>query len=205
MTPLTAQISIDFEGGSLGSLLDKIRAETDYNLIASKMASDVALPALQIKEASLLSTLRAVASIAPTNYQVVIDEHRDDANRPVFTVKVFYSGPQERQRPPEARTVLFSLQKLTRRPVSVPEQEGMTLSVESILNAVDAALGVSADETKPAIQYHQDSGLLFLRGTNMQIGLVGHPLWTRARISLASFPRVCKPGIREDRDSDKCQ
>ncbi len=55
MTPLTAQISIDFKGGSLGSLLDKIRAETDYNLIASKMASDVALPALQIKEASLLA------------------------------------------------------------------------------------------------------------------------------------------------------
>ena len=177
-TPLCAQMNVDFEGGSLASLLDKIRAETSYNLIGSKMASDVEIPPLQIKEASLMSTLRAVAAISPTDYQVVVDEHRDDANKSVYTVKVFHSGQTGPRPSIQSRTVLFSLQNMTRRPQSVPEREGMTLTVESILNAVDAALGVADDGTKAKLQYHEDSDLLFIRGTNNQIGLVSNVLET---------------------------
>ena len=64
---------------------------------------------------------------------------------------------------------VFSLRGLITAPADQPDS--MVMNVDTVLTAIDTGLGVS-EERKATIRFHKDSGLIFVRGTNMQVELV---------------------------------
>ncbi|MCA8976110.1 MAG: hypothetical protein KDC98_15415 [Planctomycetes bacterium] len=163
-------VSMSFRGGSMADFVAAVRAaEPKANIVIQAKAANAVVPAMEIKEAGLDQVLDSACAVAESSDQIGCTEQRGNGE-PVFAIiarnrggatTMVSSGDEE-------STIVLSLNRLTEGDLrtSVPG-----LRVETILSAIEAS---SHFDTKaPKLRYHQDSGLLFLRGTREQLSL-GH-------------------------------
>ncbi len=181
--PLTAQnpggvISIEFPGGSLTTLLEQIRKAGDnVNIVASNLSDSVELPKLTLKNATVGAALKGISKIVASPYYVAVETEIDGIGQPVYALAIrkntgvtntaMASGPD---------VAVFSLRGLTERLATDPEGSNLVMPAKTILSAIDAGLSVTVDDkdrtqTPATIRYHEDSGLLFVRGSHMQTRL----------------------------------
>ena len=174
-------VSVDFEGGTLADFADALRdAGKDVNILLPDTAHDVAVPAVTLRQASVEAALNAVGSIVDPNYLVEVRTQRAGQGNSVHALRVLAKSSQQvsgvvagngpgSSRPTDVQ--VFSLRSLTE---SLPgDPEGATNKAETILTAVETGLGVAGEtNSKAVLRYHEDSGLLFVRGTRVETGLV---------------------------------
>lgn len=182
-----ANVTVEFQGGSLSSFIAKLRsARKNVNIVASKMAEEVQLPALSIHNATIRSALTAVSRIVPPQYSATVDIESHPLGDSVYSIAVRPAMQQQMnaggQRP--TSVAVFSLRSLTEAPPEVPAgNHNMVMSATTALTAIDAGLSVTENRSpgarqvgkqthSPTIRYHEDSNLLFVYGTIEQTNLV---------------------------------
>ena len=160
-------------GASLSGLLELIRDKTNANIVASEEADDILLPALSLRGASLGAALEAISQIVPSTYSVKIRANHDAGGKAVYAVQVMSRQRKERRvagpAVPQQEVRVFSLRELIIPPVGADKGEGLTLSDEAVLNAIDVGLNMHKADVKAVMKFHVDSGLLFVRGTAHQL------------------------------------
>jgi hypothetical protein len=170
--PQEPVISIDFPGGTLSDLLQKLRdTGPRLNITASALASDVPMPELSIKGATLMNVLSAASAIAPQEYQVSC-QLRAGAGEPVYSV-IVQNMPQAgvQMAPVRREARVFSLRAVIEPQPLDPREKPIALPVETVLSALDAGIRVGTQEAA-SLKFHRDSGLLFVHGLPDQVNVV---------------------------------
>jgi hypothetical protein len=123
-----------------------------------------------LKGAGLEQALSGAAMAAEADFEVRVKEFRGEGE-PVYSI-VAYARPQQvvagvaGPDPKAEQQSVFSLNELTgAQPFDVEP-----FSVETILGAL--RLATEGEQNPPRIRFHEDSGLLLVRGTQAQIGVV---------------------------------
>lgn len=161
-------VSVVFEGGTLADLLAAIRRQAPgVNIVASQIAEKVQLPRIELHGASLRAALDSVALVVPDPYRAkAVETRAKDASATVYSIAVITNQTQAR---PETEVRVFSLLSLIAQ-LPGEKGDGRVLSTTTVLSAIEAgarALGESID-----LRFHEESNLLFVRGTRVQIDVV---------------------------------
>lgn len=184
--PATAQghsdklIDLSFQGGSLADLVAAVKkASDDGNIVASPMAADVPVPALSLKRATILTSLQAVARIVGSPYDARVDVEASGFGNEVYSVavrKLPQAATQHGAQDDGDRVAVFSLSALTRPLPTDPKDYAVTLSATTVLTAVEAGLSVAENDPSATLKYHEESMLLFVRGSRQQLSVVDQTL-----------------------------
>jgi len=181
-------VTLEFSGGSLADFAAALRkAGEDINIVLPASAAKVELPALTLSQATVESALKSIGAITSEDMQVRVETLRSPNGKPVYAVNVrerpsrsagaATSGPVTQAGPFQnslTQVSVFSLKFLTETVPGDITGEGLTMKPETILTAIDTGLGIQnrTGGPKSEFKYHEDSGLLFLEGTNQEINLV---------------------------------
>jgi len=184
-----ALVSLDFKGGSLAQLIDAMRKSSSgaINVVMPADLATLQVDSVQLKDVSVLAALRAVLagnmsmpaeSPDGQTYVIAIDSIDPDtaAGSPVVYVSKRWvgqmmgsqAGRSSQQQSPQRQGVeVYSIQSLIRG--------GDAAAAKTVLTAIETALSLSQEQSTPPpeVKFHQDSGLILVRGTGSQVGLVG--------------------------------
>ncbi len=182
-------LSVEFKGGSLTEYVAALRsAGNNVNVVLPDTAAKVRVPALVLRETSVEAALRAVTNVVDesihlsVNVSIGSSPNSGPFGAPVYSIQVRQlesnsMGNAAMPQSSRARLVrVFALRTL----INGPGDTATRLDVKTILTAVDTGLGVVAEHAgldttssdKAVVRYHEDSGLLFVAGTNAQLSVV---------------------------------
>lgn len=170
--PAEPIVSFAFDGGSLAKYAATIRkAGTNINITLPGLASEVEVPKVELTQVSVEAALRAAGSLVPSNFTISVAVLSSDEGQPVYALSVFNRSNQmaastgvNPANEPSLR--VFSLMELTRK---LPgETETSVLDADTILSALDTGLSIGDAKKKVEMRYHEDSYLLFVKGTETQ-------------------------------------
>lgn len=179
-TYISPVVSIEFGGGTVSAYIDALRkavAPQPVNVILSRDASTAEIAAISLKQVALNTALMAIepaAGHASGDWKIrrINVERLDEfpANSIASAFSVDYMPRREMVSPmgPQPMAVeVFSIADLIRRQggAGVPLMKDVPL-LATVLSAVESAVELQADsEVKPELKFHEQSGLLILRGT----------------------------------------
>jgi hypothetical protein len=182
--PSSAAVTIEFRGGTLADYVAAIRATSDeINVLMPPEAAKMRVPPVTLRNVGVEAALDAVTDIADGNYDVAIRTRRSEkGTNPVHVVMMKQRNARASGAPTAERVVrVYSLRGLTEPLATDPKGAALTLRPETILTAVQAGLGIGADEGGEAdgqkamegsMKYHADSGLLFVNATLDRVNMV---------------------------------
>ncbi len=174
-------VSIDFPGGTINDFIkavQKAAAPAAVNVIRPAEAASVQAPPISLRNVTVktaLESLRFAFQDSGEHRFQVEDFGGDAGSEPVYAVRYGRMSSRAAAPPPaDDRTIeVFSIRDLI-EPTNPGADPSGTISRDHILSAVDTALRLDdrQNETPPEIKYHQDTGLLIVRGTGEQVNLI---------------------------------
>jgi hypothetical protein len=169
--PTRPIVSIDFDGGSLEDFVEEIRgAGQNINILIPPEAAEVSVPAVALKSVGVEAALEAVAAITLSDSVSVGVSTMLGAGVPIYAVRVNFSSNTRRSGFENVDVRVISISSLTQSLPGDPEPARITTSAETILTAIDTGMEVVGGE-RATIKYHEDSGLLFVKGTRTQLNI----------------------------------
>lgn len=164
--PLGPTVSFDFQGGTVAQYVAALRGATELpvNVAVVPRAADIQMPPIAMQQVALYEALSVIAAVANTPPNVRLDivqlsRNTGDDAEPAFAVALQPGPPAP---PTTLRTEVFSLHELL----------AVTLRAQTILTAVESTLDLEDDGNEARIRFHEESGLLLVRGTQGQISTV---------------------------------
>lgn len=195
-TPLTAQeagaptssvpvresiLDLGFAGGTLPELARQVEGKVPgINIVLGEGADRVRVPPLKLRDVEVEDVWNTAALVVnQEDFSISVKTIRSRGASPIYTILVRerrQSAAQQasgvRPARPEPEVAVFSLRLLTTPLPGESTDRPLHLKPETVLSAVEKGLNMGESATEPALRFHADSGLLFIRGSNEQIGLV---------------------------------
>ncbi len=181
-------ITVEFPGGTVANFIEALRqaASPDpVNAVVSDTASRVVLAPVRLRKVALETAIQSIETaagdIGSWRISRVRLERRDRdplvGESPVFSVLF------EPKRSSAARSAdlvekpmiqVYSLRDVTDPKPGDPPGVTLVLKPETVLTAIKSGIELASAESTPTVEikYHQDSGLLIVRGSPEQTGLV---------------------------------
>lgn len=191
-------IDIEFAGGSLAAFVDALRAAGDKgaevtNFVLREGAGDISIPAVKFRRVTAESALRAVCSrdlvnvnaLSAGGSQIIVleavlptaaqesDRRRAEAEARRDRIIAAQSGTSVDRTPIPGPSVV--------RIYSVKEVVTGDVPLLEVMDVVKTALAVQGEEPQPELLFHEDSGVLIVRGTEGQHVVVNELLKTLER------------------------
>jgi hypothetical protein len=161
--PPAVTVNVSFEGGTLGDFVGMLRkSEPKANIVVSPQATEATLPPLELKGAGIEQALEVACSVAEGKWMVHVKEFRGPGE-PVFSLVATARPQSATPLPTESHTQVFSLVMLT-----ADADQGIGTKVETVLSAINAA----TESRLATMRFHQESGLLIVRGEAGPLNLV---------------------------------
>jgi hypothetical protein len=166
-------VTLAFRGGTLAEFVAQLRqAEPRANIVMDPAVAKAVLPEMDLRGAGLDQALDSACLVAASDRRIHLKDFRG-AGEPVFTLVALTKAP-EANRDILLRTEVFGLGRLTDADAGVPNP----LSPATILSAVEAAVG---EPKLTMLRFHQESNLMFARGTVEQLQVVQNVLMNLER------------------------
>ncbi len=157
-------VTLAFPGGTLGDFVDQLRRiEPRANIVMAAGAELAKLPAMDLRGAGLDQALDSACTVAVSDRQIRIKAFRGPGE-PVYTILVQDRAQRADGGREVVRTEVFGLARLTD-----VDPHGRQLSPTTVLSAIEAAVG---DDRLDWLRYHQESGLMIVRGTGEELDVV---------------------------------
>jgi hypothetical protein len=169
-------VTVQFNGGTTAQYIDALRSSSrgsPVNVVMSDAAAGAKLPPFSLANAPLSTAIYAIESAAGTTsgnwkiYRIAPGGTVSSSDRgsPAFAIDFV---PRAGRHANDAMLEAFSVQR-----VLATKESGDGVSAGKLLSAIDVALGMqSEDGPRPELKFHEDSGLLFIRGTGDDIRIV---------------------------------
>jgi hypothetical protein len=172
-------ISVDFKGGTVVQYVETLKKSGKaVNVVTSERATRQTLAPISLKDVTVgvaVYSIEAAASsnngswrIAPIQdpVQQVVHMGAHHPRDGAYSVDFYPVG----KRGEEVVVESYSLQKILR-----PDGKGEGADAKVILTAIETGLKLQNEgaDQPPDLQFHGDSGLLFVRGTGADVRLVG--------------------------------
>lgn len=165
------RIDITFPGGTFGQYLDLVRkaaGESGVNVMVDPGAENVPVRAVELKGVSVGAALSAAANArAPDTPSIVLvtPMEGDEGTVAYYHIQKASSNPWAEARTGQ-RVSVYSLREIIDPMPGDPMDARLTAPVESVLTAVEAGIAMSsAGDATAEARFHDESGLLFVRGT----------------------------------------
>ncbi|MCL4221915.1 MAG: hypothetical protein KJZ65_11175 [Phycisphaerales bacterium] len=179
-------VNIDFAGGTLGEFVKAMRqaaAPAQVNVILRGGAEAIGVPAVSLRNVTISSALDA---ICPSDQASINSVQKSGA--PIHVIEGRRRLPPspdvggEFVRPyqgvyTDAAASVPSILRI----YSVRDILSGDIQLSAIMDAAKTALGVQREQPQPELLFHEDSGVLIVRGTDAQHGIVSELLKTLER------------------------
>jgi len=196
--------SVQFPGGTVEEYVAAVQAAAKgqaVNVLVPEEASRVVLPRISLRDVNVGTALEAIRWAFPEGSEHRFGVEPFGENRQAYAFRYqrtrgaaspFPPGqPQMQMVGPAATVAVYSLRDLT-NPPQTEEGRIEPVSAEILLTAVEAALNLAArGEDGPELRYHEESGLLIVKGQQDQVQTVrmlldairtdAHMRWATAR------------------------
>ena len=191
--------SFSFDGGTLPKFLEALRGAwgSDLNIVVRGDAKSVTIPKVELRNVHVDAVIEAV--LFDTGVQVNIV--RAESGSPVRIIAAPFqipAGMDIRRRPPTLHTNVVSLTSLR----GTPTEE----NVQPLLRVIDATLGMGPDRELVEINFHAESGLLIVMGTEAQLEMIDKVILRYSEASerrgndIADLKRSRRDFVRRVRD-----
>lgn len=184
-TTTTAQVDLDFKGGSIKDYVQvarkAIEAQSKYerpNILLKGPAAEVMLPSLKLGSVHPMDALQVLERYESPDHSINVSRlhHGNDSSvRPVMVVEI----EPRRKRAPKSNTPeptathVMSVRDLVEIPLNLRESDdaaSLVVPIETLLSALDVAFSLQKGDA-PTIKFHPESSLLFVRGSGTQINV----------------------------------
>lgn len=160
-------VTLSFRGGSLKELLDAIRAQAPtVNIVASELAAEVNLPAIELRQAPLQSALESIAMVVPEPYRAKAIASSVALGVPVYSLAIFANRGGSGQ----VEVRVFSLDALSKPLPGDAGAASTAVAARTVLSAIEVGARVLGEPIE--LRFHEESLLLFVKGTKQQLELV---------------------------------
>ncbi|MCK5942729.1 MAG: hypothetical protein KAI24_12205 [Planctomycetes bacterium] len=178
--PQPIVVSFAFEGGTMKQFVAAIRKDQPKaNIVLATRASSAVVPPMVLRDAGVEQALEGACMAAEADFRVNVKEFRG-AGQPVYSIYAIANQGRagaavSGHRPGDLHQRVLTLNDLTAERMS-----GMKpMKVETVLSAIELAMG--DEDSPPRIRFHEDSGLLLVRGSYQQIEVVEQTIQTLGR------------------------
>ena len=170
-------VSVKFNGGTVTEFVALVRMAADQrwkrhiNLLVTGPAGEAELPAIEIHDSELANLFSALDALVAPVYSISFDSLEGDGEgTPIQLVRVQHNTDSDEAIQMSRRVRVFPLRALTSSLEG--ETSSIALKPETVLTAVETALGLcTSTNSKPVIRFHEDSGLMLVQGTEMQLSI----------------------------------
>jgi len=166
-------VSVEFKGGTVLQYIEALKKSGKaVNVVPSERAGKQQLSSISLSQVPVgvaVYAIQAAASSAGGAWridQIIPPGPRILGTTEAYAVDFFALG----KRGEEVGVESYSLQKILR-----PDGKAGGVDAKVILTAIETGLKLQNEgmEQPPDLQFHADSGLLFIRGTSAEVRLVG--------------------------------
>jgi hypothetical protein len=173
-------VTLEFPGGSLAEYVEEVRRRLSApaNIVVSGPAEEVPMPpmalrAVHVQTALEIPTREGRTQIGERTYYTALRTFPGrDGGTSVYAVVVQAQQPG-RTAPPAASDAARAGEQMQHTEVfALRELLEARTKPETILSAVEAALGLDRDGPEAALRFHEPSALLIVRGTSTQVAAV---------------------------------
>lgn len=164
---------IRFDGGNTSdyiALLRRILTDEPLNIVATPEALDHPVQPLSLSRVTIDGALDAL-ELGDPHQRLRVSSHRPDGSAAIYSISLLPDRWQRGVSTPPASVTMFSLSDLIEPLPGSRSDRSLILPLETVLSGIEAAVTVAADDrsTPAQLKYHEDSGLLILRGTGEQL------------------------------------
>ncbi len=172
-------ISVEFKGGTVLQYIEALKKSGKaVNIVASERAGKQQLSPVSLSQVSVgvaVFSIQAAATSGSGNWRIDVIQPpgpRFPGGTAMYSAGEAYSVDfyPLGKRGEDVVVESYSLQRIIR-----PESKGDGLDPKVVLTAIETGLKLQNEGTEqpPDLQFHSDSGLLFVRGSSADVRLVG--------------------------------
>lgn len=173
--PKEVLISVDFPGGSVADYINVLRrsvGKVPVNAVVSAQAQRATLSPIVLRDVSLFTAMSAISAAAGNSSGNWLIEVIPGQTRAMAALAFSVDYKPRAERPADELVVeTLSLARLIGSG-KAEQNDGMSAAV--VLTAIETGLqlGDGAGARAPELKFHEESGLLFVRGTVPEVRLV---------------------------------
>lgn len=164
-----SRVNLKFPGGTLTDFIEALRkaaSPAPFNVLKTGEGVEPLIPPCEFQDVTITN---AVSAAAKVDRKIRLSIIQEDEGAPVY---VFSYGGNSGSRDSSMQTDVLSLRGVLDAAPNDPQDVKVTMTSDTVLAAVQQGAMTDADEdgTRPAmIRFHEESELLFVRGTHDQI------------------------------------
>ncbi|MCG3122677.1 MAG: hypothetical protein GIKADHBN_01070 [Phycisphaerales bacterium] len=165
------RINFKFPGGTLTDFVEALKAASaphPCNVMVSGQGEPPRIPAFEFQDVAVSTAAAAAARSDSRHIAMAVVQEDEGAPVYVFEYRTDDGGGRGQQ------TEVLSLRSLLDAEPGDPDGVAVTMTADTVLSALQHATGVADSNTSnPAlIKFHEESSLLFVRGTPVQLETV---------------------------------
>ena len=176
--PTLATVDVSFRGGTVADYLKALKSAADptpVNVVAGDEVLRLKANPVDLREVGISTALELLGSAGASERLIIDRMGGSRGSAPVYTLIRVPSQPFDRQGRPASPSInVYSVRELIEPEPGAPAV--LTISPETILSSIDAALRLQGPSEDREVMFHEDAAIIIIRGQDRELSVVGNLL-----------------------------
>jgi hypothetical protein len=181
--PLFQKVDVDFKGGTISDFLRAIQDQSGVtpNVIVSKEAASLGLPAISLRSVEISSVVMALEDLNTVDGCLI---EVSSSTGDIMTIGAIRQRPRD---PNMSRA--FNIEKKLAQGA---------FKVDDLVTSIETALDMQTENPSTQLKYHQETGLLIAAGPREEINTVENILYTLMEDEASSARKETADALRKE-------